>query len=160
MRPGDIVLDYGCATGADVLSLAEKVGSDGKIVAIDISIKQLERSVKKAKSLPGHPNVVFVKEEKELMPFDGATFDRIISVGVLSYQDDPGELLKEFRRVLRNGGRLSILDFGRALFVPKAKYLKSTESIKKAFNSAGFKEISVEKASSFSAEYYYITAVK
>ncbi len=160
VRPGNIVLDYGCATGADVLNLAKKVGNDGKIVAIDISIKQLERSVKKAKRLPGHPNVVFVKEEKELMPFESSTFDRIISVGVLSYQDDPTELLKEFRRVLRKEGRLSILDFGRALFVPKAKYLKSTDSIKKAFNSAGFKEIKVEKSSSLSAEYYYITAVK
>ncbi len=160
VNPGDIVLDYGCATGSDVLYLAEKVGSDGKIVAIDISLKQLERSVQKVKNLPGHPNVVFVKEEKELMPFENMTFDKIISVGVLSYQNDPTELLKEFRRVLRKGGKVSILDFGRALFVPKAKYLKSNEAIRKTFNNAGFKEINVEKASSMSAEFYYITAEK
>jgi len=129
-------------------------------VAVDISIKQLEKSVKKAKELPGHPNVVFVKEGKELMPFESNTFDRIISVGVLSYQDDPTELLKEFRRVLRRGGKVSILDFGRAIFVPKAKYLKSHEAIKKTFNKAGFKEINVEKTSSLTAEYYYITAEK
>jgi len=160
VRPGDIVLDYGCATGADVITLADVVGKKGKIVAVDISIKQLEKSVKKAKELPGHPNVVFVKEGKELMPFESNTFDRIISVGVLSYQDDPTELLKEFRRVLRRGGKVSILDFGRAIFVPKAKYLKSHETIKKTFNKAGFKEINVEKTSSLTAEYYYITAEK
>ncbi|UCD02846.1 MAG: amino acid permease [Candidatus Aenigmatarchaeota archaeon] len=160
IKKGDIVLDYGCATGADVLMLADKVGREGKIVAVDISIKQLERSVEKVKKLPGHPNVVFVKEDRELVPFESSTFDRIISVGVLSYQPDPGKLLHEFRRVLRKGGRVSIMDFGRALFIPKAKYLKSRESIKKTFNSAGFKKINIEKTSSISAEYYYITAVK
>lgn len=160
VKKGDIVLDYGCATGADVLSLADRVGKDGKIVAIDISIKQLEKSVEKARNLPGHPNVVFVKEEKELMPFETSTFDKIISVGVLSYQNDPTELLKEFHRVLRKGGKVSILDFGRALFVPKAKYLKSNDTIKKTFNSAGFKEITIEKSSSLSAEFFYMTAEK
>ncbi len=160
VKPGNIVLDYGCATGTDVVGLSKLVGSEGKIVAVDISIKQLERSVERAKKIPGMPNVAFVKEGKELMPFEANTFDRIVSVGVLSYQDDPTELLKEFRKVLRKGGKVSILDFGRALFVPKAKYLKSHETIKKTFNSAGFKDINVEKNSSISAEYYYITAVK
>ncbi len=160
VKSGDIVLDYGCATGADVINLSKHVGRKGKIVAVDISLKQLERSVSKARKIPGMPNVVFVKESEELMPFDSSTFDKIISVGVLSYQENPAELLREFRRVLRKGGKVSILDFGRALFVPKAKYLKSHETIKKTFNSAGFKEIKVEKDSSLSAEYYYITAEK
>ncbi len=160
VKPGDIVLDYGCATGADVVGLSKIVGRNGKIVAVDISIKQLEKSVARAKNIPGMPNVVFVKEGKELMPFEANTFDKIISVGVLSYQEDPTELLKEFRRVLRRGGKISILDFGRALFVPKAKYLKSNETMKKTFNSAGFKEIDIDKSSSLTAEYYYITAVK
>jgi len=160
VKDGDIVLDYGCATGSDVLSLAKLVGKDGKIAAVDISIKQLERSVQKAKEMPGIPNVVFVKEEKELMPFETNTFDVVISVGVVSYQEDPEELLSEFRRVLRRGGRLSILDFGRSLFVPRPKYLTSTETLKKTFNKAGFKEINVEKRSGMFLEYYYITAVK
>jgi APA family basic amino acid/polyamine antiporter len=160
VKPGDIVLDYGCATGADVLGLSDLVGHEGKIVAVDISIKQLERSVARAKKIPGMPNVVFIKEGKKLVPFEANTFDKIVSVGVLSYQEDPGRLLREFRRALRKGGKVSILDFGRALFVPKAKYLKSHETIKKTFNSAGFKEINVTKKDSMTAEYYYITAVK
>ncbi len=160
VKEGGIVLDYGCATGSDVMELAKMAGHDGKIVAVDISIKQLERGVEKVKKLPGMPNVVFVKEEEEPMPFEPGTFDVIISVGVLSYQEDPTALLRGFRRVLKRGGRISILDFGRVLFFPGPKYLKSTDTIKNTFKRARFKEVNIEKRSGLFCEYYYITAVK
>jgi len=142
------------------MELAKMAGHDGKIVAVDISIKQLERGVEKVKKLPGMPNVVFVKEEEEPMPFEPGTFDVIISVGVLSYQEDPTALLRGFRRVLKRGGRISILDFGRVLFFPGPKYLKSTDTIKNTFKRARFKEVNIEKRSGLFCEYYYITAVK
>ena len=126
---------------------------------MDISVKQLEKGVEKAKKLPGLPNVVFVKEEEEAMPFEANTFDVLISVGVLSYQADPATLLREFKSVLKPGGRVSILDFGRVLFFPGPKFLKSTEVIKNTFKSAGFKDVSIVRHSGMFCEYYYITAV-
>jgi APA family basic amino acid/polyamine antiporter len=160
VKEGDIVLDYGCATGSDVLALAKIVGDDGKMVAVDISIKQLERSVAKVKKLPGLPNVVFVKEEEKPIPFESGTFDVIISVGVLSYQADPTVFLRGFRHVLKRGGKVSILDFGRVLFFPGPKYLKSADTIKNTFKKSGFKEVNIEKRSGLFCEYYYITAEK
>jgi amino acid transporter len=160
VKENDIVLDYGCATGADVLELAKIVGNRGKIVAVDISMKQLERGVKKVKKLPGMPNVVFVKEEQEPIPFEPETFDVIISVGVLSYMEDPASLLKMLRKVLKPKGRLSILDFGRVLFFPGPKYLKSAETVKNTFKKAGFKDVNIEKIGGLFCEYHYITAVK
>ena len=160
IRPGDIVLDYGCATGSDILELSRMIGKKGKIVAVDISVRQLERSVEKIKKLPGMPNVAFVKEGMELVPFESGTFDKIVSVGVLSYQEDPTKLLSELRRTMKRGGRISVLDFGRILLFPRHKYLKSTNTIKSTFNKAKFKEIDIEKRSGLLCEYYYITAVK
>ncbi len=160
VKKGDIVLDYGCATGADVMELSQLAGKNGKIVAVDISVKQLERSVDKAKKLPGMPNVVFVKEEEEPIPFEPTTFDAVISVGVLSYQEDPASLLSGLKRVMKRGGRLSILDFGRVLFFPGPDYLKSTEAIKNTFKKAGFKDVNIEKSGGLFFEYYYITASK
>ncbi|MBN2330339.1 MAG: amino acid permease [Candidatus Aenigmarchaeota archaeon] len=160
VKRGDIILDYGCATGSDVLGLADQAGKEGKIVAVDISVKQLQRSVEKAKKLPGLPNVVFVKEGMECVPFEPETFDAVISVGVLSYQQDPSALLKFLRKAMKKGARLSIMDFGRVLLFPGPEYLKSMENIKDTFKKAGFKEIIVEKDSGLFCEYYYITAVK
>ena len=157
VRKGDIVLDYGCATGSDAVELGKSVGSAGKVVAVDISLKQLERGVEKVKRMPGLPNVVFVKEEQQ-MPFEESTFDVIISVGVLTYQEDPVALLKLFKKVLKRKGRVSILDFGRVLFFPKPKYLKSTETIKGTFKKAGFKKIRIERLNGLFFEYYYMTA--
>jgi amino acid transporter len=159
-KPGDIVLDYGCATGSDILGLSKIVGNNGKIVAIDISEKQLEKCVEKVKKIPGMPNVVCVKEGEKLVPFEARTFDVVISVGVLSYQEDPVLLLSELRKVMKKGARISILDFGRILLFPRHKYLKSHSTIKNTFKSAKFKEINIEKISGLFCEYFYITAVK
>ena len=159
VKERDIVLDYGCATGADVLDLGKIVGKNGKIVAVDISIKQLEKGVEKLRKLPGIPgNIAFVKEDEQPVPFEPSTFDVIISVGVLSYKEQPTELLRMLRKALKKGGRVSILDFGRVMIFPRPKYLKSQESIKETFKKAGFKQINIEKVGGLLFEYYYITA--
>lgn len=160
VKKGDIVLDYGCATGSDVLKLADVVGKEGKIIGVDISVKQLEKSVEKVRKLPGIPNVAFVKEGDSPIPFDSGTFDSVISVGVVSYQEDPVVLLKMLRRVLKSGGKLSILDFGRVMIFPRPRYLDTKENIKNTFKKAGFKEINIDKESGILFEYYYITANK
>lgn len=37
LGPGQIVLDLGCGTGADVIDIAQRVGPDGRVVGVDVS---------------------------------------------------------------------------------------------------------------------------
>src|SRR5438105_2929053 len=37
LRPGHVVLDVGCGTGADVIDIARLVGTSGRVVGIDVS---------------------------------------------------------------------------------------------------------------------------
>lgn len=156
---GKTVLDYGCATGENSIELSRRVGRKGRVVALDISVKQIERGVRKTQRLAHLPNIIFVKEEKDA-PFPASTFDAIVSVGILSYQDKPALLMKKFRKMLKKGGSISLLDFGRILFFPPPKHLKSVKTVERIFKKSGFKDITVKKVGGPLGKYYFITARK
>jgi SAM-dependent methyltransferase len=55
--------------------------------------------------LPGHE---FVEADFSAMPFETAAFDVVLSVHALLFADDQVAALREWRRVTRPGGRLSL----------------------------------------------------
>ncbi|MDP3706426.1 MAG: methyltransferase domain-containing protein [Legionellaceae bacterium] len=48
LKRGDHVIDVGCGIGELTCWLAEQVGREGKVVAIDISVEQLELARQRA----------------------------------------------------------------------------------------------------------------
>ena len=44
LKPGEVVVDFGCGGGIDVVLAAHKVGSDGKVVGIDFTPQMIERA--------------------------------------------------------------------------------------------------------------------
>jgi demethylmenaquinone methyltransferase/2-methoxy-6-polyprenyl-1,4-benzoquinol methylase len=101
VRPGDRTLDACCGTG-DLAIGAQKAGAD--VVGLDFSERMLERARRKA------PELEFVQGDALALPFDDASFDSAtVGFGVRNVEDlDAG--LRELRRVLRDGGRLGILE--------------------------------------------------
>jgi ubiquinone/menaquinone biosynthesis C-methylase UbiE len=61
-----------------------------------------------AQTLYARPNVTYLKGTAERMPFQDATFDKIVSISCLEHFASPFEGLKEMSRVLKPGGRLAI----------------------------------------------------
>ncbi len=153
------ILDYGCgAAVTNLLKLSEDV-KRGTIVAVDVSKKQLEHCVRKVKKI-NRKNVILVKEEDEMVKFNDNTFDGIVSVGIMCYQQEPLKMLKEFKRILKKGKRLSMLEFGKTSFFPPPSHLKDRKVIRKLFREAGFKNIKVEEKRKLLTTYYFIKAVK
>src|SRR5262249_60153434 len=58
----------------------------------------------------GVSNVDFVEGEAERLPFADASFDVVISNGVIDLIPDKDAVFSELQRVLRPGGRLQIAD--------------------------------------------------
>jgi demethylmenaquinone methyltransferase/2-methoxy-6-polyprenyl-1,4-benzoquinol methylase len=102
VRPGDRVLDACCGTG-DLAVAARKAGA-GEVVGVDFSERMLERARRKA------PEVEWIRADVLALPFGDASFDAaVVGFGVRNVEDLAAGL-KEFRRVLRPGGRLGILE--------------------------------------------------
>jgi ubiquinone/menaquinone biosynthesis C-methylase UbiE len=107
---GQAVVDYGCGPGMLSLELARRVGAEGHVHAVDINGLFLQRAEKHAESARVRDRITFHHIEKDVLPLEGASVDRIVCKNVLEYVDDPVSTLRDFRRVLRPGGLVHATD--------------------------------------------------
>ncbi len=151
------VLDFGCGTGITTLAVAKKVKTDGTVVAVDLSQKQLERAVKKIGKALDYSNVIFIKEN-ELAPF-GRSFDVITCVGVMEHFPEPEKDIKQLLSFLKKGGTFSFMSFGTSLGMPARAHLKKEENIRELFESIGMK-VKIEKERKKGVVYWFIYGKK
>jgi len=105
VSPGDRVLDACCGTGD--LALADLHAGGARVTGLDFSERMLERA--RAKS----SEVEWVQGDALALPFADGSFDgATVGFGVRNL-DDLEAGLHELRRVLRQGGRLGILEITR-----------------------------------------------
>lgn len=113
LKPGEKSLDIGCGPGRLVLASCERVGPDGEAHGIDPSPEMIERARHNAKKAVSPAR--FTLAAAENLPFEDGHFDVVTSSLVIHHL--PGDDLKqaafrEIRRVLKEGGRVLVVDFG------------------------------------------------
>jgi demethylmenaquinone methyltransferase/2-methoxy-6-polyprenyl-1,4-benzoquinol methylase len=104
VRPGDRVLDSCCGTGDLALACAR---AGGQVTGLDFSERMLERARRKSGAIE------WMQGDALALPFEGGSFDSAtVGFGVRNLADlELG--LRELRRVLREGGRLGVLEITR-----------------------------------------------
>ena len=104
VQPGDRVLDACCGTG-DLAIEAARAG--GSVTGVDFSDSMLARARRKA------PELEWVRADALALPFADKSFDAVtVGFGVRNFADlDAG--LRELARVLRDGGRIAVLEITR-----------------------------------------------
>ena len=103
---GERARDLGSGSGMDVFVAAVAVGPHGSVTGVDITPEQLV----KAERLRRDQHVTFRHARIEELPFDDASFDVVISNGVVNLSADKPAVFAQAARVLRSGGRLALAD--------------------------------------------------
>jgi arsenite methyltransferase len=106
---GERVLDLGSGAGTDSLIAAQMVGPQGRVTGIDMTSQMLAKARAAAAELRA-ANVEFVEAEAERLPFADASFDVVVSNGVIDLIPDKDAVFSELHRVLAPGGRIQIAD--------------------------------------------------
>jgi ubiquinone/menaquinone biosynthesis C-methylase UbiE len=118
---GSRVLEVGCGTGAQTVSLALN-SPDARITAFDHSFTSLAQA-KARVDLAGARNVEFLHADLFTLPFEPKAFDHVFVCFVLEHLSDPIGALVVLKQLLKPGGTITLFegDHGTANFHPHSE---------------------------------------
>jgi ubiquinone/menaquinone biosynthesis C-methylase UbiE len=100
LRPDDIVMDYGCATGSIAIAIA---GSVKRVHGIDISANMIDLATKKAAKQKAD-NAVFTKSTIFDDRLKKESFNAVLCFATLHLIQDTPQVLKKIYALLKPGG--------------------------------------------------------
>jgi SAM-dependent methyltransferase len=124
LQPGQTVLDVACGSGSSALPAAERVGPQGRVVAVDLAPMMLEIARHKAHER-GLQNIQFHQADMTELDYPEGQFDAVVCVLGIVFCPDMRKAIVELWRMLRPGGRLMITVLGPRFFKPLYKVWKT-----------------------------------
>jgi demethylmenaquinone methyltransferase/2-methoxy-6-polyprenyl-1,4-benzoquinol methylase len=112
LRPGDALVDL-CAGTCD-LAIAAVSGCDGlaRVLAIDLAAEMLRRGLAKIRRRSLQVPISVIRGDASALPVRPASVDvTMVAFGIRNTQA-PALVFREVHRVLRDGGRFVVLEFG------------------------------------------------
>jgi SAM-dependent methyltransferase len=107
LAPGAHVIDAACGTGHASLPAAERVGSTGRVIGVDLAANLLELARAKA-ARRGIGNLELRLGDMQEMAYGDGQFDAVLCIFALFFVPDMVAQLRTFWRHLRPGGRLAV----------------------------------------------------
>jgi len=128
LSKGDIVVELGCGTGLNFSLVLDKIGTEGKIIGVDITDKMLDQVQKRIKE-KGWKNVELVQSDFAEYDFPD-NVDGIFSTGAIQYSTQYDKVIKNGYDALKRGRNFVIMDFKMSqgparIFTPLLLYFTS-----------------------------------
>jgi ubiquinone/menaquinone biosynthesis C-methylase UbiE len=158
LKEGMFFADIGSGNGYFTFPAADIAGNKGKVFALDISSEMLEDIKIKIRE-KNITNIEVIKTEENDLKIVSEAVDLAFSCNVVHETKDPGLFLKEIKRILKPGGRVSIIDWEKidSGFGPPKGHRIDKTLITKLLEDQGFKYI---KTKILNKDLYRVTAVK
>ena len=137
---GQTICDLGCGNGFYTLKLAEMVGPEGKVLAVDIQPEMLE--LLKARAAEGRlANVETVLATETDPKLPEGSVDLVLMVDVYHELSKPAEVLAAVKRGLKKGGQVALVEFRKEdPSVPiKELHKMSKEQVRREWGANGFR---------------------
>jgi len=135
IKKGDVVLDIGCGPGYFTIPLAKMVGENGKVIAVDIQdrmIEKLKRNLEK-NNLRNRVNIIKARKDDILV---NQKVDFVLSFWMVHEVGNPDLLFKQVMKTLKPGAYYAVVE-------PKFHVIQSRYNrIIKAAESCGLKQVS------------------
>ena len=139
VEAGQTVCDLGCGNGYHALRLAKRVGSSGKVLAVDIQQPMLDMLEKRSDEA-GLDNIELILGDVADPKIPDGSCDLILLVDVYHEFSDPETMLAKMRKALKPDGRIALVEFrSEDPEVPIKKLHKMSKAqILKEYLPAGF----------------------
>ena len=105
---GKVIVDYGCGPGIELAGLGI-YNKYKKLYGVDISASALEKAKHRCGILGIDSEFILLNQEVGKLPIASNSVDLINCSGVLHHTPDPISIMKEFKRILKDGGKAQIM---------------------------------------------------
>ena len=138
IRPGEHVADLGSGGGYFTFRLAQAVGPDGKVYAVDVD-EALNRDLLQRAQKEGYKNisVIQARPDDPLLPEGG--IDLIFTSNTFHHIQNRAGYFANARKYLRLNGRVAIIDFNQEGWIQSLGHYTPADVIKKEMESAGYR---------------------
>lgn len=110
LQKGDVVADLGAGSGYFTFRMAERVGKNGKVLAVDIQEEML-KTLRQRASANGVSNVEEVKADETDPHLPAGSIDLVLMVDVYHELSYPFEVMTKLREALKPTGRVAFVEY-------------------------------------------------
>lgn len=115
IKEGDTVLEVACGTGRATTRIAERVGKNGQVHALDLTPGMLRRAEQRLQKAGMSDRVHFTLGDARRLPFADETFDAVFNAYMFDLIDlnEMQAIVDEFKRVLKPGGSIILVNMSK-----------------------------------------------
>ncbi|HEX3045654.1 MAG TPA: methyltransferase domain-containing protein [Bacillota bacterium] len=124
IREGMTVVDYGCGPGRYTIPMAQIVGEQGRIIAVDL-VKIAGEEIQRKAQKYGLCNIQFILAQGYDSKVDLGVADMVVALDMFFMVESPTEFLRELSRVSKKDGILVIDDGHQSRAKTKKKLAES-----------------------------------
>ena len=152
LHSGETIADVGAGTGYFSLPLAQAVGPQGKVYAVDAQEEMLSLLRQKLDEFT-LSNVELIHAEADNTGLPASSCDLVFAANVWHEFEDHAAVLREFARVLKVDGQIAILDWRPDVLPehgpPLEHRLDSSHAVD-ALRSSGFQKVATANVGLYS----------